>query len=109
MRCHRPAPNTPGGQWRAAVKHADVVQAQKAAFKEVFTEAVFSVHPPGKVEHELSKRPSEKRDVAFAVQSFLGPVQKDGRPCLHRRVHIAEVPLESRDLAARVKVVVKEH
>jgi hypothetical protein len=40
-----------GGQRRAAVKHTDVVQTQKPAFKDVLAEAILAVYPPVKVQH----------------------------------------------------------
>ena len=45
-----------GGQRSAAVEDADIVQAQKTAFEEVFAKAVFAVHPPAEVQHQLCKR-----------------------------------------------------
>src|SRR5215469_7957233 len=44
----------------AAVKHADVVEAQKATFEDVFAKAVLTVHPPVEVHHEFGKHPLEK-------------------------------------------------
>ena len=47
-----------GRQRRATVKDTDVVQSKEAAFKEVLAKAVFAVHPPAEVQHQLRKRPS---------------------------------------------------
>ena len=44
---------TAGGQRRAAVEHADIVETQEAALKHVLAEAVLAVHPPGEVEQQL--------------------------------------------------------
>src|SRR5262249_24370494 len=41
---------TPGGQWRAAIEHTDVVQAQEAALEDVHSISVLAVYPPGEVE-----------------------------------------------------------
>ena len=56
-----------GRQRRAAVEDADVVQPEKPAFKEVIAKAVFAVHPPTEVQHQLGKRALEELDVAFAL------------------------------------------
>ena len=45
-----------GGQRRAAVEDTDVVQSQEAALKEVLAKAVFAVHPPAEVQHQLSQK-----------------------------------------------------
>ena len=42
-----------GGQGRAAVEDADVVQAQEAALEDVAALGVFAVHPPGEVEQQF--------------------------------------------------------
>ncbi len=62
------------GQWSAAVKHTDVIQAKKAAFKKVLAEPVFAVHPPAEVQHQLRKGALEKVDVALAAQGLFRPV-----------------------------------
>ena len=56
-----------GGQRRAAVEDADVIQPEEAAFKQVLAKAVFAVHPPTKVQHQLGKRALQELDVAFAL------------------------------------------
>ena len=42
-----------GGERRAAVEDADVIQAEEAALEDVLAEAVLAVHPPGEVEQQL--------------------------------------------------------
>src|SRR6266853_1976351 len=86
------------GQLRAAVENADVVEAQKAAFKDVLAEAVLAVDPPAEIEHQLRKRSLEKLQITFALESLLGPVLEDRGPGMNGWVHIAEVPLVGRDL-----------
>ena len=67
-----------GGQRRAAVKDADVVQSKEAAFKEVLAKAIFAVHPPAEVQHQLRKRPPEEFQVGFALERLFRPVHEDG-------------------------------
>ena len=50
-----------GGQGRAAIKDADVVQPQKAALKDVVAVGILAVDPPGKVEQQLVKDPLQER------------------------------------------------
>src|SRR5262245_4030685 len=57
-----------GGQWRAAVKDGEVVQSKKTPFKEVLAKAIFAVHPPAEVQHQLGKRPPEEFEVGFALE-----------------------------------------
>jgi len=54
------------GQGRTPVEDADIVEPQESSLKHVFPEAVFAVHPPGEVQHQLLKRSFEKVQVAFA-------------------------------------------
>ena len=55
-----------GRQRRAAVEDADIVQPKKAAFKEVLAKAVFAVHPPAEIQHQLGKQALEEFDVGLA-------------------------------------------
>src|SRR5262249_7797731 len=42
-----------GGERRAAIKYANVVEAQETALEYVAALGVFSIDPPRKVEHQL--------------------------------------------------------
>src|SRR5579863_2898956 len=64
----------PGGQWGAAVENADVVEPQKAPLEEVLAEAVFTVHPPTEVQHQLCKRAFEELHIALSFERLFGPV-----------------------------------
>src|SRR5262245_66223688 len=92
-----------GGQRRAAVKYADVVESKEAAFKEVLAKAIFAVHPPAEVQHQLGKRPPEEFQVGFALERLFRPIQEDRCPRVHGRVGVAEVPLVSRELTGRMQ------
>src|SRR6516165_2040727 len=98
-----------GGQWRAAVKHADVVESKEAAFKEVLAKTIFTVHPPAEVQHQLGKRSPEEFQVGFAPERLFCPVQEYGCPRVHGRVDVAEVPLVSRDLPGRMQEKLLQH
>jgi len=41
----------------AAVKHADIIQAQKSPFKNIVAVTVFPVYPPGKIDEQFLKNP----------------------------------------------------
>src|SRR5580704_13564184 len=98
-----------GRESRTAVEDADVVQPKKAALKEIIAKAVFTVHPPTEVEHQLGKRTLEEINIAFPRSSLFRPVHKYGGPSMHRRIHIAEVPLIGRDLAGWVEEELLQH
>src|SRR5262249_61066376 len=97
------------GQRRAAVKHADIVQAQEATFKEILAKAIFAVHPPAEVQLQLRKRPPEEFQVAFTLERLFRPVQKDRGPGVHGRVDVAEVPFVRRDLTGRMQEELLQH
>ena len=93
-----------GGQRRAAVEDADVVEAEEAALEDVLAEAVLAVHPPGEVQQQLVERRLEEIDVRLAAQGLLGAMEEQRRPGMDRRVHVAEVPLVGGHLAAGMQV-----
>ena len=95
---------TAGGQGRAAVEHADVVETEEPALEYVLAEAVLAVDPPREVQHELVERRPEEIHVHLAVQRLLGAMEKQRRKGVDRRVHVTEVPLVGRDLTVRVQV-----
>ena len=53
-----------GRQRRAAVEHADVVEAEEAALEDVAALGVLAVDPPGEVEQQLVEDALEEREVA---------------------------------------------
>ena len=50
-----------GRQRRAAIEHADVVQAEEAALEDVLAFGVLAIHPPGEVQQQLVEDALEKR------------------------------------------------
>jgi hypothetical protein len=71
------------------VDGADVVQAEEAALEHIVAARVLQVDPPVEVEQELIEDPAQEVEVAAAVD---GEHLERG-PGLHRRVHVAEIPL----------------
>ena len=100
---------TAGGQRRAAVEDADVVEAEEAALEHVLAEAVLAVDPPGEVQRQLVERRPEEVHVHLAAQRLLRAMEEQRREGVDRRVHVAEVPFVGGDLAVRVQVVPAEH
>ena len=98
-----------GRQRRAAVEHADVVEAQEAALEDVPPRAVLAVDPPGEVQQQLLEAALEPVPVALARLRLFQAVGEDGGPGMHRRVDVAEVPLVGRDLAVGVHVPLAQH
>ncbi len=98
-----------GGERRAAVEDADIVQPQKPALEHVLAEPVLAVHPPGKVQQQFVERRLEEIHVRLAAQGLLGAIEEHGRPGVDRGVHVAEVPLIGRYRTAGVLVDSAEH
>ena len=81
-----------------AVDRADVVQPHEAALEQVPAARVLQVDPPGEVDQQLVEDPAQEVEVAAAVD---GEHLQRG-PGLHRRVHVAEVPLVGGQRPVRV-------
>ena len=97
-----------GGERRAAVEDADVVEAQEPAGEDVAPLRVLAVHPPVEVEHQAVERALQELDV-LAPEVALHLVEEEGGPGVDGRVHVAEVPLVGRDLPVRVGVEAAQH
>src|SRR5947209_6375656 len=54
-----------GGQGRAAVEYADVVEAQEAALEDIAALGVLAVDPPGEVEEQLVEDALEELTVGL--------------------------------------------
>src|SRR5262245_12388848 len=98
-----------GGQRRAAVKDADVVQPQESSLEKITTGRIFAVYPPGEVEQQLPEGILEKLAVIATVELFVDTVREQSRPGVDRRIDIAEVPFVGRNLAARMQVELVQH
>ena len=97
-----------GRQRRAAVEDADVVQTQEAAGEDVAPRGVLAIDPPVEVQHQPLKRALQEAQVGPA-QLLLVLVQPERGPGMHRRIHVAEVPLVGRNLPVRVEVEAAQH
>ena len=86
------------GQRFAPIEQADVVEAEEAALENVATFAVLSIHPPGEVDEQLVKDPLEKRHIGGARRAAFDLINAHRGPSVHRRVHVAELPLVRRQL-----------
>src|SRR6516225_10010435 len=64
---------------------------------------VLAVDPPVEVLHKPLERALQEAQIG-APQLGLDPEQKQRRPGMYRRIHIAEVPLIRRNLAVRMGV-----
>jgi hypothetical protein len=96
-------------QRSAAVEHPDVVEPAEAALEDVAPGGVLAVDPPGEVQGELLEGVPEELDVALAPAQLLDVVDEERGPGVHRRVHVAEVPLVGGDLAVRVQVALAQN
>ena len=97
-----------GRELRAAVEDADVVQTQKAAGEDVAPGGVLAIDPPVEIQHQPLKRAFQEPQVrpAELLLVFVEPERGTG---VHRRIHVAEVPLVGGNLPARVDVEAAQH
>ena len=95
---------TPGGQRCAAIKHADVVQAEKPTLENVSAFGVLAVYPPGEIQHQLVQYSLQEGAIPLAVAFLVDFVDAPGCPGMHRRVDITKGPLVRRNLSVGVHV-----
>jgi hypothetical protein len=72
-----------GGQRRAAVKNADIVEPEKPALEEASAEPVLAVHPPTEIRRQPAEDPLQKMEIGLAAQRLFHAVEKDRRPGLY--------------------------
>ena len=91
-------------------KHANVVQTEEAALKNVSSLRVLAIDPPGEIQQQLLKHALEKHEVARVFRIRLAALvaidlkHPKRRPGMHRRIHVAKRPLVGRQLTVRVHV-----
>ena len=93
-----------GGQGIAAVEDSDVVEAEKAALKNVHAVGVFAVDPPGEIQKQFVEDADEKSAVAAAVAFLVDLVDAPRGPGVDRRVYVSESPFVGRELAVGMHV-----
>src|SRR5438876_8914005 len=89
---------------RAAIEHADVVEAKETALENVVIFGVLPIYPPGESEQHFVENGFQERAIAFAVLFALNLENAPGRPRQHRRIDVAEVPFVSGDLSIWVLI-----
>ena len=91
---------TAGGQPRAPVEHADVVQSEESSLEDVAAVGVLLVDPPGEVQHQLVEHAFEEFQIALAAVCLaVDLIDAPRRPAVHGGVDVAERPLVSGNLA----------
>ena len=86
-----------GRQRPRAVEHADIVQAEEAAFEYVQSLRVFSVHPPGEIQQQLVKDPFQEIQITGAAIPLSVVLEHaHRRPGMYRRIDVTERPLVGR-------------
>ena len=91
-----------------AIKHANVVQPEKSTGENILSLRIFPVDPPVEILHQALKRPLQKAEIRPA-QFFFNVVEKQSRPGMHWRIHVAEVPLVGRNLPIRMRIEIPQH
>src|SRR4029453_3688616 len=94
----------PGRERRAAVEHTDVVEPEETTFEHVSTGGILAVEPPREVDEELLERALQPGDVTGAALLHFRLVHEKRGVGVHRRVHVAEVPLIGGEASPRVWV-----
>src|SRR5262249_21217189 len=91
-------------QRSGTIEHADVVESQKAALKNVHPLCVFAIHPPGEIKQQLVESALEEVTIGHAANAFFDLINAPRGPGMHRRIHIAESPLVRRQLSVRMHI-----
>ena len=86
-----------------SVENAYVIQAQEAAGENLLARHVLAVHPPRKADQQFVKEARQKHSVPLPMRRT-DLVNAPRRPCLHRRIYIAQGKLIGRRLPAGVHV-----
>ena len=86
------------------IEHANVIEPEKSALKDVVAFRVFAIHPPGEGDEHFVKDRLEKRAIAFAGFFSLDLINAPRRPGEDGRIHVAEIPLVGGDLSVRMLV-----
>jgi hypothetical protein len=70
---------------------------------------VFPVYPPGEIHQKFLKRQLKKSGVTFPGLLFLGQIDENRSPGVHRGIHVTEVPLVGRQLTVGVLIQFVNH
>src|SRR6266702_4587030 len=88
----------------AAIKDADVVEAEKAALEYIHAFRVLAIYPPGEVEHEFLKHALKKGPIAFAASLFFNFVHAPCGPGVNGKIQITESPFVRGELTVGMHV-----
>ena len=94
------------GQRRRAVEDADVVQPEETALKNVAAVGVLAVHPPREVQQQLMEHELQEVAIRLARNRSIDFINAPCRPCVNRRVGVAERPFVGRQLPVRMLVAI---
>src|SRR6478752_3771734 len=96
-------------QRSATIEHANVVESEKASLEDVHATSVFSVHPPGEVEHEFVEDALQECSVTLPLTLFVDLINAPGGPGVDGRIDVAECPFVSRNLSVGVHLPLAQH
>src|SRR3972149_5030207 len=91
-------------QFPAPVKNANIIQPEEPALEDIVPLGVLSVNPPGEIEQELVENPFQEGYIARPSELPFDLKDLYGRPRMHRRVDITEVPFIGRKLAVPMDI-----
>ena len=94
----------PGTERPGTVENPDVIQPEKATFKNVAARGIFAIHPPREIYEQLMKDAHEKHSVRFAAHATRNLVDAPRCPRLHGRIYIRKIPFVGGKLPVRMHV-----
>src|SRR5262249_46780154 len=97
-----------GGQLGTAVKHPDVVQAEKSAGEDIAPPRIFSVYPPSEIEQQSLETLLQEVEINPAPL-ILDLVQEQRSPGMDRRIDVAKIPLVRRNLSIGMEIEIAQH
>src|SRR5262249_36718276 len=99
---------SPGRRGGAAIKHANVIQAEKSSGEDIAPLRGFSVYPPGEIDQQALETLFQKLDVGPAPL-ILNLIQEQRSPGMDGRINVAKVPLVCRNLSIGMEVEIAQH
>src|SRR5260370_35547933 len=97
------------GQGRVAVKHTDVIETEEASLENVHTLGIFTVDPPGKVQHQFLEDPLQKSAIALPSLFFFDFINPECDPGMPGRIHVTKGQSISGNLAIRMYIPLTQH
>src|SRR5688572_11723760 len=100
---------TAGRERRTTIKHADIIQTKEPALENIHPICIFSIYPPREIKQKFLEDALQKNRVTDAAPAFFDLVDAPRGPRVNGRIHVAEGPFVSRQLAVRMHIPLAQH